>query len=50
MGKVIVTGKPGIVYILLDIGASATIILMDAIQGLNGLVFKTTPTKWHTMG
>ena len=23
---------------------------MDAIRGLTGPVFKTTPTKWHTMG
>ncbi len=50
MGKVIQTGKPGIVCILLDTGASATIILKDAIQGLSGPVFKTTPTKWHIMG
>ena len=50
VGEVIGTGKPGIVRILLDTGASATIILKDAIRGLTGPVFKTTPTKWHTMG
>ncbi len=44
------TGKPGIVRILLDTGASATIILKDAIRGLTGTILKTTPTKWHTMG
>jgi hypothetical protein len=48
--KVIGTGKPGIACILLDTGASATIIFRDAIRGLTGPVFKTTPTKWHTMG
>jgi hypothetical protein len=36
VGKVIGTGKPGIVCILLDTGASATIILKDAIRGLTG--------------
>jgi hypothetical protein len=50
VGKVIGTGKPGIVRILLDTGASATIILKDAIRGLTGPALKTTPTKWHTMG
>ena len=50
MGKVIGTCKPGILCILLDTGSSATIILKDAIRGLTGPVFKTTPTKWHTMG
>jgi hypothetical protein len=50
VGEVIGTGKPGIVRILLDTGASATIILKDAIRGLTGPVFKSTPTKWYTMG
>jgi hypothetical protein len=50
VGKVIGTGKPGIVHILLDTGASAAIILNDAIWGVTRPVFKTTPTKWHTMG
>jgi hypothetical protein len=50
VGEVIGTGKPGIVRILLDTGASATIILKDAIRGLTGPVFQSTPTKWHTMG
>jgi hypothetical protein len=50
VGKVIGTGKPGIVRILLDTGASATIMLKDAVRGLNGPELKTTPTKWHTMG
>ena len=50
MGEVIGTGKTGIVRILLDTGASATIILKDAIRGLTGPVLKTAPTKWHTMG
>jgi hypothetical protein len=34
VGKVIGTGKPGIIKILLDTGASATITLKDAIRGL----------------
>ena len=42
VGKVIGTGKAGIVCILLDTGASATIILKDATRGLTGPVFKTT--------
>ena len=50
MGEVIETGKPGIVRIMLYTGASATIILKDAIRGLTGPVLKTAPTKWPTMG
>ncbi len=51
MGKVIGTGKPGIVCILLDAGASATIMIKEVISGLLiGRVFKGTPTKWHVMG
>ncbi|KAI2509427.1 hypothetical protein MHU86_4928 [Fragilaria crotonensis] len=50
VGEVMGTGKPGIVRILLDTGASATIILKDAIRGLTGPVFKTSHTRWHTMG
>ena len=51
VGEVMGTGKPGIVRILLDTGASATIILKDAIRGLTGPVFKTSHTQWHhTMG
>ncbi|KAI2500432.1 transposition [Fragilaria crotonensis] len=49
VGEVMGTGKPGIVRILLDTGASATII-KDAIRGLTGPVFKTSHTRWHTMG
>jgi transposase InsO family protein len=50
VGEVLGTVKPGIVRILLDTGASATIILKDAIRGLTGPVFKTSHTRWHTMG
>jgi hypothetical protein len=46
VGEVIGTGKPGIVCIVLDTGASArTIILKDAIRGLTGPVLKTKPTN-----
>ena len=44
------TGRHGVVRVLLDTGASATIILRDAIPGLTGPVFKEQETKWHTMG
>ena len=50
VGKVIGTGKPSIICILLHTGASATIILKNAIRGLTGLVFKTTPTKMAYYG
>ena len=50
MGEAMETCKPGIICILLDTEASATIILKDAIRGLTGPVSKTTPTKWYTRG
>ena len=50
MCEVIGTEKLGIVCILLDTGASVTIILRDAIRGLTGQLHKETFTKWHTMG
>jgi Retroviral aspartyl protease len=40
----------GILRILLDTGASATIILKDSIWGLNGPVLKEKPTTWNTDG
>ena len=50
MGKVHGTDSDGILRILLDTGASATIILKDAIRGLSGPVIKEQPTKWNTVG
>ena len=49
-GKVHGTAENGILRILLDTGASATIILTDAIQGLNGPVLKEQTTTWNTVG
>jgi hypothetical protein len=43
VGEVMGTVKPGIVRILLDTGASATIVLKDAIRGLTGPVLKKHP-------
>jgi hypothetical protein len=40
----------GILRILLDTGASSTIILKDAIKGYSGNLLRVTPTKWTTMG
>lgn len=42
--EVLDTGKPVVVRILLDTGASATIILRNANRSLNGPVFKVTQT------
>ena len=50
VGKVHGTARNGILRILLDTGASATIILKDAIQGLTGPVLKEQPTTWNTVG
>ena len=50
VGKVHGTNSDGILRILLDTGASATIILKDAIKGLSGTVIKEKPTKWTTVG
>ena len=50
VGKVHGTDENGILRILLDTGASATIILMDAIWGLNGPVLKEQTTMWNTVG
>ena len=50
VGKVHGTAKNGILRILLDTGASVTITLKDAIQGLTGPVLKEQPTKWNTVG
>jgi hypothetical protein len=50
MGKVHDTDSDGILRILLDTGASATIILNDAIRGLNGPVLEEQPMKWNTVG
>jgi hypothetical protein len=51
VGKVHGTETNGILRILLDTGASATIILKDAIQGLTGPVLKEQPTRtWNTVG
>ena len=50
MGKVYGTAENGILCILLDTGVSATIILMDAIRGLNGPVLKEKTTTWNTVG
>ena len=47
MGKVHGTAKNGILHILLDIRASATIIPKDAILGLNGPVLRELPTTWN---
>ena len=44
VGEVLGTGKPGVVRILLDTGASATVILRDAIRSLTRPVFKVTQT------
>ena len=50
VGKVHGTDENGILRILLDTGASATIVLMDAIRGLNGPVLKEQTTTWNTVG
>ena len=51
VGKVHGTAENGIlVRILLDTGASSTIILMDAIWGLNGPALKEQTTMWNTVG
>ena len=50
MGKVHGTDSNGILRILFDTGASATIILKDAIWGLSGPVLKEQHTKWNTVG
>ena len=50
MGKVHGTDENSILRILLDTGASATIVLMDAIRGLNGPVLKEQTTMWNTVG
>ena len=50
MGKVHGTDENGILRILLDTGASATIVLKDAIWGLNGPVLKEQTTTWNTVG
>ena len=46
----ICTDENGILRILLDTGASATIILKDAIRDLNGPVLKEQTTTWNTVG
>ena len=48
VGKVHSTAENGILRILLDTGASATIILMDAIQGYKAPVLKDKTTTWNT--
>ena len=45
VGQVHGTDSDGILRILLETGASATIILKDAIRGVNGPVLKEQPTK-----
>jgi hypothetical protein len=50
VGKVYGTDTNGILRILLDTGASATKILKDSIQGLNGPILKEQPTTWNTVG
>jgi hypothetical protein len=45
VGQVHGTDSDGILRILLDTGASAKIILKDAIWGVNGPVIKEQPTK-----
>jgi hypothetical protein len=50
MGHVNSTESDGILHILLDTGASATIILKDSIKGLNGTVLNEQTTKWNTVG
>ena len=50
VGKVHGTDENGILRILLDTGASVTIILMDSIQGFNGPVPKEQTTTWNTVG
>ena len=50
MGQVHGTDTNGILRILQDTGAPATIILRDAIGGLNGPVLKEQPTTWNTVG
>jgi Aspartyl protease len=50
VGKVHGTDTNGILRILLDTGASATVILKDSIQGLNGPVLEEQPTMWNTVG
>ena len=47
--KVHGTAKNGMLHILLDTGASATIILKDAIRDLTGPVLKEQPTTWNTV-
>ena len=50
VGKLHGTAENGILRIFLDTGVSATIILMDAIRGLNGPVLKEQTTTWNTVG
>ena len=50
VGKVHGTDENGILRILLDTGASVTIILKDAIRDLNGPVLKEQTTTWNTVG
>ena len=50
MRKVHGTDENGILRILLDTGASATIVLMDAIRDLTGPVLKEQTTMWNTVG
>ena len=50
VGQVHGTDSDGILRILLETGASATIILKDAIQGVSGPVLKEQPSKWNTVG
>jgi hypothetical protein len=51
VGKVHGTDTNSILRILLDTGASATIILKDSIRGfLNRPVLKEQPTMWNTVG
>jgi Retroviral aspartyl protease len=50
VGKIHGTDTNGILRILLDTGASATIIIKDAIRGFTGPVLKEKPTTWNTVG
>ncbi len=50
VGQVHGTDADGILRILLDTGASATIILKDAIRGVSGPGLKAQPTTWNTIG
>jgi predicted aspartyl protease len=50
VGHVNSTECDGILRIVLDTGASATIILKDSIKGLNGTVLNEQTTTWNTVG